>query len=267
LTEKNSESREWRDSSWWPRAVWVLWSLVALLMLGGVVRYLFERPWALIAVVALPVVLYGTVLLWLRYAWMQRLATAADRAFGRFVVGAVLTVGSVWIARGTAELVAGAPLVLGVAVLLAWLALLLVVMRGVSTEARRKRLWNRLHPAGRAVPYLYAVVLAFVAIIFFATLASVLADHHVIEFGAPVAEPADALDFFAWHLLDAIPGLDVTKTLRWDEPLGYSDSGVGLLVLAFKIAVIAPIVAAFAAFWGYGREGRRPTNVQARPAG
>jgi hypothetical protein len=206
------------------------------------------------------------VFLWLRFAWMQRLAKAAGHAFARFTVGAVLTLGALLIARGTAELVAGAPLLVALAALLAWLVILLVVIRGVSSDDRCRTLWRRLRRAGRLVPYLYAVVLTFVAIIFFATLAFVLADHDVIEFDrGPIGSPADALDFFAWHMLDAIPGLDVTTTLRWGEPLGYSDAGVGALVLAFKIVVIVPIVAAFAGFWSYSRAARRPTSVHPQP--
>jgi hypothetical protein len=80
-----------------------------------------------------------------------------------------------------------------------------------------------------------------------------LSRHAVIEFetgsaGRTVSEPADALDFFTWQFLDAIPGLDVTTTSRWEEPLGYSDSGVRALVLAFKIFAIVPIIGAFVAF-------------------
>jgi hypothetical protein len=44
-------------------------------------------------------------------------------------------------------------------------------------------------------------------------------------------------------------------------------TGVGALVLVFKVVVIVPIVAAFAGFWRYGRERRHPTAVQAPPAG
>jgi hypothetical protein len=45
--------------------------------------------------------------------------------------------------------------------------------------------------------------------------------------------------------------------MRWDEPLGYDDAGVGLLLLIFKVVVIAPIVAAFVSFWRY-RSNSKP---------
>lgn len=73
----------------------------------------------------------------------------------------------------------------------------------------------------------------------------------------PIAEPADALDFFAWHALNSVPALEITGTMRWDEPLGYDDAGVGLLLLIFKVVVIAPIVAAFVSFWRY-RSNSKP---------
>ena len=42
--------------------------------------------------------------------------------------------------------------------------------------------------------------------------------------------------------------------MRWDEPLDYDDPGVGLLLLIFKVVVIAPFVAAFVSFWRYRRK-------------
>lgn len=166
----------------------------------------------------------------------------------------------VFIARALSEFVAGSPLAVALIVLLTWFAFFCVGVRCLSSEARRERVWKDLSRIGPAAPFVYAFVLAELAIVLFATLAFVLADREVIRFGtdqsvAPlVAEPADALDFFAWHMLDSIPALEITGTLRWDEPLGYDDAGVGLLLLVFKVVVIAPIVATFVSFWRYRRK-------------
>jgi hypothetical protein len=144
-------------------------------------------------------------------------------------------------------------------VLLTWITVFWLLVLALSSGARRERIWNVLSSSGRAAPFVYTLVLAQIAIILFATLAFVLAERGAIEFGSAqavvnLAEPVDALDFFAWHALDSIPALEINGTLRWDEPLGYKDAGVGLLLLIFKVAVMAPIVAAFVSFWRYRRE-------------
>lgn len=61
------------------------------------------------------------------------------------------------------------------------------------------------------------------------------------------------IDFF-WHLVDSVPALDITSTLRRDEPPGYDDARVGVLVLVFEVVVIAPILATFVSFWRYRRK-------------
>ena len=49
-------------------------------------------------------------------------------------------------------------------------------------------------------------------------------------------------DFLLWHLLDAIPGLKVPETIKWEAPLSYERAGAGWLLLLFKIMVIVPVV-------------------------
>jgi hypothetical protein len=63
-------------------------------------------------------------------------------------------------------------------------------------------------------------------------------------------------DFYLWHFMDSIPGLDIPKTLRWDSPFQYSDKLSGGILLAFKLTVILPIIGSFAV-WNKIRKEQR----------
>ena len=47
---------------------------------------------------------------------------------------------------------------------------------------------------------------------------------------------------YAWHFLDAIPVLDVAKTVNWKLDHKLTDVWSGLLLLVFKILVIIPVI-------------------------
>ena len=59
--------------------------------------------------------------------------------------------------------------------------------------------------------------------------------------------------FYVWHLADAVPLVDVTRTLKWSEPLAYNDYRMGGLALCYQLLVILPLVAAFGSFWSFSR--------------
>jgi hypothetical protein len=246
---------------WWGRAL----SLVALVGAAiGAGWYAWAHPWTAGAIAAFIAFGFGLAILRARSrrarAWLDRATEGFERWYARALFWLTIALGPLLLARTLAEVAADVPLGVAVALLATWAAVFLFLVLQVSTDARRRRLWRRLRSVDAVTPFLYAFAVAFVAIILFSTLAFVLAERDVIRFGTgpasarAVAEPADALDFFVWHLLDSVPSLDVTDTLRWKEPLGYTDGGVGVLLLAFKILVIGPIVAAFLAFWRYSRE-------------
>jgi hypothetical protein len=51
------------------------------------------------------------------------------------------------------------------------------------------------------------------------------------------------LGYYAWHLLDAIPVLEVPETLNWAKPpTKFTDYYAGTLLLLFKLVAIIPIV-------------------------
>jgi hypothetical protein len=140
--------------------------------------------------------------------------------------------------------------------LLAWISILLY-----SRSLREQcRLWLTHHrnPVVRAfswkkrVPALGAVALYInfmvVAMGCFASVAFLL--HGLTSpLFLPKARPVDhgsLADFLLWHILDAIPGLAVPETIKWEAPLTYERSGAGWLLLLFKVMVIVPVVSGIA---------------------
>jgi hypothetical protein len=49
--------------------------------------------------------------------------------------------------------------------------------------------------------------------------------------------------YYVWHVLEAIPGVDIPKTVNWDAPYKFKDSWSGGLLLFYKLLVILPIAA------------------------
>jgi hypothetical protein len=58
--------------------------------------------------------------------------------------------------------------------------------------------------------------------------------------GSQIYRSIEALYF--WHLLDAIPALDIPKTLNWTPAHGLNDHIGGALVLTFKVLVVLPVI-------------------------
>jgi hypothetical protein len=54
--------------------------------------------------------------------------------------------------------------------------------------------------------------------------------------------------FYVWHLLELVP-LRINNTLKWTEPLCYSQGATGFLVLAFQAFVVIPCVSGIISFW------------------
>ena len=97
-----------------------------------------------------------------------------------------------------------------------------------------------------------------IALVFFSSVSYALENYGFLAFsllpnravrpGHPMDLYAHLPDFYIWHFLEAIPLLEVNKTLRWEEPLKYTKVGVGWMLLLFKITVIIPVIAAFAGY-------------------
>jgi hypothetical protein len=126
-----------------------------------------------------------------------------------------------------------------------------------------------VHDAGEETvlpddPILQLASLLVIATAVFAAATFVLAEHRVVAVAGweSVDSPAVAsMAFYAWHFVDAIPLLDATRALRWEEPLTYRDPWVGVLLVLFKLVIIVPVIGAMRAALKAG-DG----EVQAEPA-
>jgi hypothetical protein len=61
--------------------------------------------------------------------------------------------------------------------------------------------------------------------------------------------------FLLWQLAHGIPSLDLTDTFKWSAPMAYTAPATGVMVLAFKVAVIVP-VGVMATYWWRQRDER-----------
>lgn len=218
------------------------------------------HTWWLSGLVAAVLALAGLAYVQSRYPRIKKWLEAASDRLLRLTFWFVLAAVPVLLVRYFADLVAVAPLPVAVILLVCALALFSFLVLRVSSEPRRRSLWLSMRGVDRVTPFLYPFFIAYAAIVLFATFAFVLSDHDVIRFGtdpassATISRPADALDFFAWHLLDSIPVLSVTETLRWKEPLGYTSGWVGCCCSCSKSSSSRSSRPS-SRFWRYTREG------------
>lgn len=141
-----------------------------------------------------------------------------------------------------------------IVILVIWGVLLGVVLLFVSTGHYRAVLFQKLQRVGGLAPFVYCFNALAISLMFFGSATYLLAQNGWLKFSIPAGHEhlsGKLLDLFLWHFLDAIPLLDVNKTLRWSAPLDYDSGGVGWILLLFKIVVIVPIIAAFSGYWKY----------------
>jgi hypothetical protein len=86
----------------------------------------------------------------------------------------------------------------------------------------------------------------------------------VVELSPAPSNAASLVEFYLYYLADAIPG-HVTETLRWERPFDYTQTGVGVLVLLFTVAVAAPVVAFVVDQWRRRKARRAEAGVDGRP--
>jgi len=130
--------------------------------------------------------------------------------------------------------------------LLSWAVLL------IATERKRERFFNRFQRIGALAPVAYSLNLLFIAAMFFSSVTFVLSERGALRLSRPseaTISPDTVLLFYIWHFLDALPLLNVNETMHWSEPLSYESAWVGLMLLLFKLAVIVPVIGAFAWYW------------------
>jgi hypothetical protein len=117
--------------------------------------------------------------------------------------------------------------------------------------------WRRSGPPVVAA-LIWTVAIATLGVAFFAPLSFRLYNSHHLKVSSGIRDApghADAFrtswDFaqaYLWHLCNALPGLKVTDTVDWDQPLKHG-TRMGLLFLAFRGIVLIPLFAALVGIW------------------
>jgi hypothetical protein len=174
-------------------------------------------------------------------------------AYFRFIGWMLLSLGPLlvftWLSR---YVLANHSLSYQIIIFVLWGLLLIWALTLIFTEKKRKRFFAKLQALGSFTPIVYAFNLLMIAVIFFSSVTFVLAQHGVIALTHPIQSAIShgaITDFYLWHFFDAVPFLEVNKTLHWDEPLTYESGWIGFALLVFKILVILPVIAAFAWYW------------------
>jgi hypothetical protein len=97
----------------------------------------------------------------------------------------------------------------------------------------------------------------------FASLSALLVVRGVVPTAGeplPALDPASAMfGYYAWHLLDSVPVLDITNTLRWAEPYQFTDRWSSSLLLAYKVLVILPFLQIAALVWRSRKSPAEPS--------
>jgi hypothetical protein len=118
----------------------------------------------------------------------------------------------------------------------------------ISFTGGRIETW--LEEGGRILALAFPLCVVAFAVATFAGATALLFKHGALELrGSKLDEETifgSAADFYLWHLLDAVPFVDIPGTLRWEARFTYSDddSVTGALLLAFKVMVLLPLISA-----------------------
>jgi hypothetical protein len=118
----------------------------------------------------------------------------------------------------------------------------------------RIEVFERLRKYGVAILSYYLIVVLADAIAFFTFVTLLIANERWVEFQGSshhIMGPRPIASFYIWHFVDSIPLLDL-DTVKVEAPLHYSEVRIGLLVIAFRLAVASPIIAS-ASLAGAGR--------------
>ena len=149
-------------------------------------------------------------------------------------------------------------------VVLGFWSLMTVLWALMLTGERLKSLFRESYANGILwPPFAYSLLHLTASACVFASLSMVLAQHGLVRYEPPLpADLAPVVNLYTWHFLDSIPGLDVPQTLRWDEPYRYADRLPGVVLLAFKLLVIVPVIGSFAV-WSSIRESAVAAKAKA----
>ena len=138
------------------------------------------------------------------------------------------------------------------ALLPVFVAVLGVALFWLFEEERRRRLFSAVMRDGLfgwLSPLIVAALVFLFAVSVFSVATYVLLDWRAVNLTTPFCQQCpieldDVLNFYTWHFLQAVPLLMINESLQWDAPLVFTGALAGWIVLAFKAAVIVPLIQA-----------------------
>ena len=98
----------------------------------------------------------------------------------------------------------------------------------------------------------------------FGSLTLTLHNHGLVTMqtcaGRPIAE-GSLLDFYMWNLLKLVPLVKFNETVKWSEPLCYTQARVGALILLFQALVVIPSINTIRYYWKNRRALHAPAST------
>jgi hypothetical protein len=155
-----------------------------------------------------------------------------------------------------------------------WLAVVVLCVSAVALgfamyplfAERRRKVFFRWIARNGVLGWLGPVLAGILAFLFatsvFALLTLLLLDAGLVHLSVPGCANCHigtdrVMAFYIWGFVDAIPLLNLPESLHWNVPLTYSGALMGWLVLAFKVAVIIPLIQAIRTYMEVRRETPR----------
>jgi hypothetical protein len=190
-----------------------------------------------------------------------------------------ILLGVLWgVGWSLAALAGAGDVVLLIFALLMWAAAVYVFVEGLSAVVRH--LWSGQPLSGQGEDLSGAVeesgterVVGEVAwlclmwaygLVVFSLAAFLLEEIGAARFGPPASGSVGYValsEIFLWHALDLVPLAGVPDTMKWAEPAPGRNVVAGLLIVGYKLVVIAPLVAAVVGLVA----PRRPVSVATGP--
>lgn len=178
----------------------------------------------------------------------MKLVDRGNQALREVLVWLLLPVGARIVLETTVTR-ASLPLTVKILTLVVLFAIMGLALWMVSTSDRRAKLVGKLHHWGFFWPAAYSASVLYLSIACFTALAYLLHEHGVVTIqsteSATAVQFAQLQDFFLWHFLDAIPIFQIPDTILLKNPYVYTEPLLGWILLAFKVLVILPVIAAF----------------------
>lgn len=176
----------------------------------------------------------------------ERLLTWRQTLFGVFYFFFVYPLDIVWLPLVVIALTLPAG---GLWLALAWLATAWLLWLGggfvyAAEFWREWAPWRPRPPLSRLSRILtHGVVVLTLTAVFTAVTAD-LYERGLLTTEPPVDDQLvlTVFAYYAWSLLDAVPVLEIPDTLNWSRPANFTDIPSGMLLLAYKLLVIIPVV-------------------------